>query len=245
MGINTYNESSLHRTLKALYSAEDGSRTEQKRNGLIYDIIDAKGNIIEIQTGNLAKLLPKITAAINAGKEITIVHPVAVEKTILLTDGGGHIISKRKSPKKETAFSLFAELTGIYAALLDKHIRLEVPLVTITEHRIRTEEPVQTPNRRRRFKKNWLKTDKTLDTIIGTKQFYRAEDYLSLLPETLPAEFTVKDVSAALKADKTLPPSAASYAPVAVWVLSHMGLLEKTGIRGKSRVYRISAAPHK
>lgn len=240
MGINTYNESSLHKTLKTLYSAEDGSKTEQETDGLIYDIIDVQGNFIEIQTRNLTKLLPKITAAIKAEKNITIVHPVAVEKTILLTDEQGRILSKRKSPKKETVLSLFTELTGIYAYLLDMHVSLEIPLVRLTEHRIRTAEPVQTPNRRRRFKKNWLKTDKTLNEIIAIKRFCRAEDYLSVLPKMLPTEFTVKDVSAALRKDKTLPSSAASYAPVAVWVLSHMGLIEQTGTKGKSRVYKIT-----
>lgn len=241
MGINTYNESSLHRTLKTLYSLEDGCKTEQEINGLIYDIIDAQGNIIEIQIRNLASLLPKITAAIKAGKRITIVHPLAVEKTIELTDNNGRVISKRKSPKKEHILSLFSELTGIYTVLLNEHVLLETPLVSLTEHRVRTEEPVQTPNRRRRFKKNWLKTDKTLNTIIGSKRFCCAADYLSVLPESLPPEFTVKELSAALRTDRMLPPDAASYAPVTVWVLAHMGLLENTGTKGKSRVYKINS----
>ena len=60
MDINTYNESSLHKTLKTLYASENGFQTEVKKDGYIYDILDAEGNAIEIQTKNLSKLLPKI-----------------------------------------------------------------------------------------------------------------------------------------------------------------------------------------
>ena len=159
MDINTYNESSLHKTLKTLYASENGFQTEVKKDGYIYDILDADGNAIEIQTKNLSKLLPKIKKTIKRGKKITVVHPLAVQKTITLTDTEGKIIAKRKSPKKESIYSLFRELTGLHPVLLDEHFSLEVLLVTITEKRMRTDTDVQSKNGRRRFKKNWLKTD--------------------------------------------------------------------------------------
>ena len=98
MDINTYNESSLHKTLKTLYASENGFQTEVKKDGYIYDILDADGNAIEIQTKHLSKLLPKIKKTIKRGKKITVVHPLAVQKTITLTDTEGKIIAKRKSP---------------------------------------------------------------------------------------------------------------------------------------------------
>ena len=54
--INTYKESSLHRTLKELYAAKTVGKTEVEADGHIYDILTDKGEVIEIQTQNLAKL---------------------------------------------------------------------------------------------------------------------------------------------------------------------------------------------
>ena len=48
--INTYNESSLHKTLKRLYSLENSYQTEVKKDGYIFDIISDKDEITEIQT---------------------------------------------------------------------------------------------------------------------------------------------------------------------------------------------------
>lgn len=59
MGINTFNESSMHKTLKKMYSLEEGSNTEVNLNGYIYDIVTKNNSVIEIQTRNLSKLLPK------------------------------------------------------------------------------------------------------------------------------------------------------------------------------------------
>ena len=80
--INTYKESSLHRTLKELYALEKDSKTEVEADGHIYDILTKDGNVIEIQTQNLGKLLRKIQDALSKNRSCKIVHPLSVSKTI-------------------------------------------------------------------------------------------------------------------------------------------------------------------
>ncbi|MGP1458005.1 MAG: hypothetical protein ACTTKL_01665 [Treponema sp.] len=237
--INTLKESSLHKSLKLLYSLDGGARTEVEIGKKIYDIVEADGSVIEIQTQNLSKLLPKAEIILSAGKRFKIVHPIPVQKTIQLYDKDGSLISKRKSPKKESVYSLFKELTGIYPILLKNNFTLEVPLITMTEIRLRTDTAVQSENKRRRFKRNWLKTDKILESIIETKLFSEKEDYLNLLPETLPRTFSVKNLRDTLKSNRELPSSASSYANIMLWVLKRMELIEETNIKGRSKTYRI------
>ena len=229
MDINTYNESSLHKTLKTLYASENGFQTEVKKDGYIYDILDADGNAIEIKK------------TIKRGKKITVVHPLAVQKTIMLMDKEGKIISKRKSPKKESIYSLFRELTGLHPVLLDEHFSLEVLLVTITEKRMRTDTDVQSKNGRRRFKKNWLKTDNELQEIIKTVSFSNARDYLKLIPKSILPNFTAKSLAEELRRQKDQPSSASTYAHLVIWVLARMKLIEHTGFQKKSRLYKINA----
>jgi hypothetical protein len=237
--INTYSESSLHKTLKGIYALKDGCRTEVKQDGKIYDIVDQEENVIEIQTKNMSKLLTKTMSVLKNGKKIKIVHPVIIEKHIELYEKDGTRISRRKSPVKGSIYDIFDELTGLYPVLLDKNFSLDVLEITMTEFRIRTPGPVQSPNGRRRFRKNWNKTDKTLNKILKTHTFCSAENYLKLIPKQCFPEFSAKELAGALKADKTLPPSAASRAHLIIWVLNKMNLIKIKGIKNKSRYYSI------
>ncbi len=238
--INTLNESSLHKTLKLLYSSDDGDRTEVEQDGHIYDIVKKDGTIIEIQTQNLGKLRAKMQDILQSGKTCVIVHPVVLQKTIEIYDKNGILVSRRKSPKKGSIYSMFRELTGLCSVLLTQNFTLEILLTNITEQRIRTDEPVQSANRQRRIKKDWLKTDKKLEEIIEKRSFKNAKDYLALLPEGLGGVFCVKDIEKSLKKNKTLPASAAGNAALMLWVLRKTGLVEQSGTKSRARTYRIN-----
>lgn len=226
--INTYNESSLHKTLKEMYSLEKNAKTEVEKDGFVYDIIN-DDEIIEIQTQNLSKLFAKVSNALSKNENIRVVFTLITEKTILLQDENGNEISKRKSPKKQNIYSLFRELTGIYPILLEKNFTLEVLFVKTTEIRIQTDFPVQAKNGNRRFKKNWLKIDKKLDKIVEKRIFRTKSDYLNLLPSELPKTFTAKMLTKTLKTQGNL----------IIWVFLRMDLIEEIGIENKSRVYKI------
>lgn len=225
--INTYNESDLHNTIKSMYIKTYGGNTEVETDQYICDVVTGCGDIYEIQTANLSKLFPKIQTLLKSHK-VTLVYPLAEERYIELSDENGGRISKRRSPKRLNIYSIFDELTGLYPLLLNPGFTLEVLSVSIIEHRIRTAEPVQLANKSRRFRKNWIKTGKELNELKGRRTFSKKEDYLSLLPDILPASFTVKELAEA---------GAGKYAAIMLWVLRKMNLVSVTGKKGNAYLY--------
>mgnify|MGYP002627664504 CR=1 FL=1 len=201
--INTLNETHLHKTLKRIYANKtEGSVMEQPAEGYIADIIRPDGEIIEIQTGSLSSLLPKITKYLAAKRNVTVVYPLAAKKYIE-TKKDGCLISRRKSPVSKNIYSIFKELTGLTSVLLDPKFTLIVHESTITEEREQTELCVQSKNNRRRFRKNWLKTGKRLEDT-GTEHIFNCtRSYLNLIPKDLPQMFCVKDLL--LCAKKNIP----------------------------------------
>ena len=237
--INTLNESSLHRTLKTVYALNDGAQTEVALDGKIYDIVQADGSIVEIQTQNLSKLLAKTMHALEKKRHITVVYPLIVKKYIDSCDANGTVQRHRTSPQKRSLYDIFPELTGIYPVLLEKRFTLEVLEVIVREKRIITDRPVQSANRRRRYAKPWNKVDKSLEKIIARHVFTTAAQYRAFIPSTCLPEFTAQDIARALKADTCLPATACRQAHCMLWVLSHMNLIRQCGVHNRSRVYTV------
>ena len=239
MVFSTLNESNLHNSLKILYQEIYEGKIEVEQDGHVYDIVTKNGNIIEIQTKNLAKLMPKILDTIDKGHNVKMVHPIPITTRIELKDEVGKIISNRKSPKKGCIYDLFKELTGIYPLMTNPHFSLEVVEIEMTEERVRTTEAVQSKNGRRRFRRNWLKTGKRLDTIINTRRFSKPQDYLALFPP-LSQPFCARDLKKAISEQQELPARAASNANLILWVLSHANLIEQVEKQGRSKYYKIA-----
>ena len=225
--INTYNESSLHNTLKIFYAEKYGGKTEVEAEGHIYDILCDDGQVIEIQTKNLSKLAGKIKDAIEQGHKVRLVYPLVYRTRIILTSEDGELISNRLSPKKGCIYDICRELTGMTDILLNKKFTLEVITINMIEHRVRTADLVQSKNKNRRFRKNWLKANKRLDELLETKQFKTKKDYLALLPKGLPEEFCAKDLN--------MP----KYAHILLWVLSRIPVIKQVGTKGKAKYYSI------
>lgn len=243
--INTYNESSLHRTLKEIYAAEFDGQTEVKCGPYICDIITRDGKIIEIQTSNISALKSKIEFAVENNRKITVIHPIIETKTIETFSPEGKLLSRRKSPKSDTVYSALRGLTGIYSLLASPCFTLEIIGVSITEIRIRTEEKVQTANKSRHHLRNWLCVEKKLVSINTRKEYSSKEDFKSLLPASLPDKFTPPQVYKAML-DIAWPDSltvsniknAASKYTLLIWLLKKMQIIKKTGEKkGKSWIY--------
>lgn len=231
--INTYSESQLHQTLKNLYAADCGGSTEQEVDGKVCDVVAADGSIIEIQTGSLSKLHGKLGILLPE-RRVKVVYPLVVKKTIETVGKDGSLVSRRKSPKKQGLLDIFRELTSIYPHLLHENFTLEVLEVSVVEHRVKVDSPMQLANRSRRFKRDWYKAGKSLAEIHATHRFSSADDYLALLPAALPEKFTVKDLGKAL---------ATRNAGLILWVLRRMGLVEEAGRRGKALVLQVAGEP--
>ena len=229
--INTYNESSLHNTLKLYYANQYKGQTEVEADGHIYDILCEDGQVIEIQTKNVGKIARKLTDALEKGHNVRLVYPLVFRKRILLSDEKGETISKRLSPKKGSIYDILEELTKITDILLHPNFTLDIVIVNVIEHRTQTAHAVQTKNRRRRYKKNWLKTNKRLEEILETTEFKTAKDYLTLLPKDIPQEFCAKDLN--------LP----KYSHLLLWILSRSSIIEMSSKKGRTFYYKIKPEP--
>ena len=228
--INTLNETSLHKSLKAIYRIQCNGKSEVKIGAYIADILCPDGGIIEIQTGTLGKLLKKTEFFLSEKRKIKIVYPLATAKYIETKDAATGKITRRKSPLKKNIYSVFKEITALIPILLEKNFTLE-----IIEARVKTEEPVQSKNKRRRFKKNWQKTGKRLEQTGKIFTLHGKSSYKKLIPKNLPDTFTSKDFFELLK--KNAPLVKRNDANLMLWVLSKIGIINTVGKKGNAKIY--------
>lgn len=236
MTINTYNESSLHKTLKNYYAIQYQAQTEVPFNKWIADIMCSDGSIIEIQTGSLTPLKSKIEKSIEEKRKIILVHPIITEKKIETWTEEGSLISKRKSPKKENLYSALKQLTGICDLILNKYVTVILVEVKTTEQRIQTKEKIQLNNKSRHFMKNWYKSGKDL-TELGKEYIFKTKkDYLKLLP-TLPETFSSKELKEEFSKINS-PASVKNQTNLILWFFSHIKLIEEIEIKERRKYYR-------
>ena len=230
--INILNESHLHKTLKTFYKNQnENAQTEIKIGPYIADILENEKTIIEIQTANLSSLKEKIEYYLNSKYKVKIVYPLVIKKSIKLQKLDGSIKITR-SPKKQTLYSIFNELTGIYSFLLNKNLWLEIIEVEITEERIETEEKIQNKSNTRRYKKNWVKTDKKLERILSCSTLHLKSSYIKLIPKDMLKLFCVKDLVTRLKIKE-------NEARTFIWVYKKMNLIEEIEKKGNTKYYSI------
>lgn len=238
--INTYNETSLHRTLKDFYAVQnEGAQKEVPVGPYIADILLKNGGIIEIQTGTLTSLAPKIAYFLAEKRKIRVVHPLAVEKFIETFDSVKNIVRRKKSPKKLTLPSAFRELTKLYPFLLDRNFTLEIVESVITEERIDYGSVEKSDNRRRRFRKTWNKTGKRLDEMGRTRVLHGKAAWKKLLPPALLKKDAVFTGTEFYKEIAGIYPKAKKEdSNIMLWVYTKMGFFERCGKQGKAYIYR-------
>ncbi|MGN0730122.1 hypothetical protein [Treponema sp.] len=237
--INTLNETSLHKSLKAMYRIQCSGQAEAQAGPYIADIISPNGEIIEIQTGTLGKLLKKAEFFLSENRRIKIVYPLITLKHIETFDSATGKTTSRKSPVKKNIYSIFREITALVPVLLKKNFTLEIVEAEITEERIKTQEPVQSKNGRRRFKKNWQKTGKRLEQTGRIFTFSGKDSYTKLLPRNLPANFTVRECLELLQEENS--GIKKSDISLMIWVLEKTGIIYACGKKGNAKVYSL---PH-
>ena len=218
--INTYNESRLHEELKRLYCRESG-RTEVPLEGSICDVVTADGTVVEIQTRQLGKLRRKLVKLLE-GHPVKLVYPVARNKVIETRTATGRLKSRRKSPKHDTAYRVFSELTGLWPLLGHPGFEVELVFADLVELRVAD----GTGSWRRRGVRIH---DRQLVQVHGVECFSTLEDWARLIPASLPEEFTVRELGAA---------GAGTDAGKMAWTLRKAGVLEVCGKRVNALVYR-------
>lgn len=228
--INTYNETSLHRELKEIYAQKHQGNTEIEIENYICDIVcsDENSTIIEIQTSNLSKLTSKIEKLTKFHK-VKLIYPLATTTYLQRQDETGKVLSKRKSPKKKNIYSIFGELFSLYKLFDNKNFSLTILFCEICIEKIVFENPVQTPNKSRRFRKNWLIKDKKLISINEKVILKTKKDLQNLIPKEIPEYFSSKDLrNTEIKNE----------ANKMIWVLRKANLIEQVEKKGNLIIYK-------
>ncbi len=240
--INTLNESQLHKALKTFYAVQFSAQEEVQVERWYCDLVCPDGGIVEIQTKNVGALKEKVLGLLKLGRRVTVVHPIIKEKIIETYSEGGLLVSRRKSPKKESLYSELREFTGLKEVLLEKKFALVCPEISVAEKRVQTPEARQAKNGRRRFKKAWQKTDKALLTIGATYKLSGKKDWLGLLPKEILAAAKDQPFSAATIREiylKEKNRAAAQSANLILWLLRETGLIVRVPHPGRGYFYLV------
>jgi len=176
----TYREGSLHASLKARYAAiVVDARVEAAVDGFVVDVV-GRDELVEIQTASFASVSRKLQRLVIAHR-VVLVHPIAIEKWLVLVDADGVILRRRRSPKRGLALDLFDELVHIAALMAEPGFRIELPL--IREEEIRGPIPEGAAYR---YPRQWWRLDRRLVDVVETLRLDTPADLLGLLPMDLP-----------------------------------------------------------
>ena len=219
-GVGTLGEKTLHAVLKRMIEP-DLSRHEVKLGRYTADVLNEHG-VFEVQTRNLHKLKPKLTALLPYWP-VTVVVPVVETKWLLMMDPEtGELKERRRSPKRGRAAAILPDLAYLKPLLKD-------PNLSFLLVRLEGEE-LRKPSHSRWRPVTPLEFAPT--SFLGTERLQTAEDYAALLPPDLVNELTARELAKALG----LP---AGQGSAAANVLAFMGAIRQTGTKGRAFLYEI------
>jgi len=219
--ITSYNESSLHHTLKFQY-AGPGGKIEVEEGGFVADAMRRDGEYIEVQTGSFAPLKKKVKEFASHGK-VRIIHPVAAIKKIEVFADDGAFLYRRKSPKKGSFWNLFDALLYAPELPLTEGVTIEIVLAAITEIRVRDGKGAWR-------RKGVSIKDKELAAWQESILLEKPADYLRFIPFKKREEFTSTLLSQREDIDIWT-------AQKALYVLTKMKVVKRKGKKGNSWIY--------
>jgi hypothetical protein len=210
--------------LKEIYRLE-GGEAEMWVDGYLIDVVKP-GLLIEIQTRHLGALKNKLEDLLD-NHPIRLVHPIALQKYIIVKTTDGKLISRRRSPKKGKIEDLFYEL--VYIAKWVKHPNFSFEALLTHEEEQRIQDG----------KGSWRRKgvsiqDRRLIRIIERRLFSNANDYRLLLPATLVDPFTNQQLANLLSIPHRL-------ASKMTYTLLQIGVLEIEGKQGRSYCFKMTS----
>lgn len=222
-GIGTLGEKTLHAILKD-YFESNPKYQEVKINGYFADVAK-EGEIFEIQTRALYRLVPKVSTFIVENR-VTVVYPIALSKKIFWLDPmTGECFSQRKSSKKGKEIDALYELYGLREFLLHERFRVCLLLLDVNEYRI-------PDGQGKDKKKHATKLDQYPTSLIDEIYLDNAKDYLRFLPKDLPKTFTSSDFCRYANCKLYV-------AQRALNILTKLGIFRVVGKEGKKNKYEI------
>lgn len=224
MGIGTLSEKTVHAILKDYYAFSKDDQ-EVAINGKIVDIYQ-EGKVIEIQTRAFEKMRSKLSVLLDE-YEVTIVHPIPRYRYLCwISEAGNDVISKRKSPKCGTPYSLFIELYKIKSYLGNKNLKFKIVMMDVEEYRLLN---------------GWSKDKKKGSTRYDRIPLDYVEefditclcDYLQFIPYDICDEFVKDEFAKCAKIDKSL-------AGLVLHILYHIGVVDRIGKKANAYIYSIN-----
>jgi hypothetical protein len=216
-------EQTLHEQLKELYALEKGEK-EFAIGDYKVDVIS--GNlIIEIQTSNFSSIKNKLKELVKENR-VRLVHPIAYQKWIVRLDKNKNQLSSRKSPRRGKIEDIFYELVYLPKLLVHPRFEIEVVMIDMEEHWI---DDGKGSWRRRR----WSIHDKKLLKLRKSHLFSSPIAFKTLIPDTLPPEFTSRIFSKESRVNMRL-------AQKMLYCFTKMKLVERNGKKGQAYLYKIN-----
>jgi len=181
-----------------------------------------KEQLIEIQTGNFNAIKTKLENLLDA-HPVRVVYPIAQEKILILQDNQSTPISRRRSPKRGRIEDVFNQL--IYLSHLASHPNFSLEVLFTSEEEYRIKDGMGSWRRR-----GISIVDRRLVSVLGRMILSHKNDFVHLIPATLTPEFTNLELARQLSISKRL-------ASKMTYCLTNMGILKRSGKRGRSFVF--------
>ncbi len=222
-GIGTLSEKTLHRILKHYFEPLAGLH-EQKLGRYVADILNEDG-VTEIQTRSLSAMRAKLDAFLSV-TTVTLVHPIVHKKWVTWVDPEtGECTKKHRSPKTGTVYDAFWELGAIPAYLSHPNLRVCILLLDMEETRLLN-------GWSKNKKRGSTRADRIPTALVSECRFETKDDYLKILPDTLPPVFTRAELAVHAKQPKERMYSV-------LRVMMAVGAVKECGMRGREKQYAI------
>jgi hypothetical protein len=218
-------ETSLHRQLKRLYARQDGS-VEVPLAGYRIDVVHDQ-TLVEIQHGSLWSIRDKVRQLLKR-HDVVVVKPIIAAKMLVQQDTkGGHVIRRRRSPKRGRLLDAFEELVYFTTVFPHDRLTLELVLVDIEEWRY------PRPGRRRYRRRDYRIEDQRLVQVVGTCRLRTVADLCRLVPRRLPRPFHTGHLADRMGVGRHI-------AQRVAYCLRHTGAVRQIGKQGNTRLYEFA-----
>lgn len=216
-------EGTLHLVLKNYICANRENQEIPYGKKVIDVFLD--GRAYEIQTRNFSSLRSKL-ARFLPELPVTVIFPAIREKHIAWTDPEtGEMTDFRKSPKKESVYSLFSELIYIKDYISDKNLSFCVFELAANETKLLSGRSYD----RKKF--GAVRLNRVPTELFGIEYFDGFRDFERLLPKE--DKFTVKSLAVFADIDRKL-------AQKVLYCLCHAQLISHVENLGREKVYSLN-----
>ena len=180
-GIGRLSEKTLHGVLKFYVDADSSHHEVTLSEGVVADVFDGR-TITEIQTANYSTLAKKLSRILDV-YAVHVICPIVRDRYLYtLNEESGAFEGGRKSPIHGRAGHALIALYDLDRFLDHPHFEITFVMLDVAEYK--------TPMLHKCGRKRTKKLDLMPLGIESTWKVSKREDYLKLLPESLPETFT-------------------------------------------------------